>query len=317
MAAQNRWVSVPVDALALRPDRYRFSCPAGSSQEALAGSVARHGLLRPPLVAGRDGGWVLVAGHRRVAAARAAGLDPVPVRAVDPLDRPALWDLLLEDQLASGSLNPVEQGRYLRLRTADTGETLGQLAPAVFPRLGLPPRAGAARDPLWIADLPGDLLQAFADGRLPAPGVRLLVGAPRDDAVAVLERLRRFRVGVNRFGELVQGILECAWRDGLPVAAWLEREGLADRPGDPDALRAAVRRRRYPALAGYEDRFRRDLAGLGLPDGARIAHPRGFEGGRLTLSVSFETLDDLGRALDRLRGDLGAGRLDPLRRYLR
>ncbi len=317
MAAESRWVTVPVGELVVRPDRYRFSCPADPTPAALADSVARHGLLRPPLAAAEGGGWVLVAGHRRVAALRTAGLDAVPVRAVDIVDRPALWDLLLEDQLASGPLNPVEQGRYLRLRTADTGEPLEQLTSSVFPRLGLPPRVGAARDPLWISDLPEDLRQAFADGRLPTQGVRLLAGAPKDDAVAVLERLSRTRVGVNRFGELARSILECAWRDGLSAAAWLEREGLADRPGDPDALRAEVRRRRYPALAGHEDRFRRDLADLGLPGGVRVAHPRGFEGGRLTLSVSFETLDDLGRILDRLRHDLGAGRLAPLRRYLR
>jgi ParB family chromosome partitioning protein len=52
--------------------------------EGLTASTARHGVLQPQLVrgCGKCGAW-LVAGHRRLTAARAAGLSEVPVVLVD------------------------------------------------------------------------------------------------------------------------------------------------------------------------------------------------------------------------------------------
>lgn len=44
----------------------------------LAASVRRHGILQPLTVRRRDGGWELVAGERRLRAAKLAGLETVP-----------------------------------------------------------------------------------------------------------------------------------------------------------------------------------------------------------------------------------------------
>ena len=44
----------------------------------LAASIRRHGILQPLTVRRRTGGWELVAGERRLRAARLAGLETVP-----------------------------------------------------------------------------------------------------------------------------------------------------------------------------------------------------------------------------------------------
>ena len=71
---------VPIDSLRPAPendDLYRPVDPNDPAQKELAASIRKHGICEP-LVATQDG-WIL-SGHRRYAAAGAAGLRLVPVR---------------------------------------------------------------------------------------------------------------------------------------------------------------------------------------------------------------------------------------------
>src|SRR4051794_32843873 len=74
--------------------------------EPLRDSVARHGVLQPLLVRAREEGGVwLVAGHRRLAAAQAAGLPDVPVAVVDG----ERLELTAVENLQRAQLTPLEE----------------------------------------------------------------------------------------------------------------------------------------------------------------------------------------------------------------
>ena len=76
----------------VRPNRHQPRSafdPEGLSE--LAASISRHGVLQPIVVSQDGAGYELVAGHRRVLAARLAGI-------------PAVWHL--HDQIASNYLAP-------------------------------------------------------------------------------------------------------------------------------------------------------------------------------------------------------------------
>jgi hypothetical protein len=296
------------------PETYSFSWPGPERAGELGASLRRFGLLRPLFAVEAGDGLKVVAGARRLR--HLSEPDAVPVGVVQASPVEDLWDFLLEDQLQAGSLNPVEIGLYARKRMAATGEDAASLSARVSARLGLPERPGALEDPLWIAGLPDPLKDAFAGGRLPAQGVRVLARAPREDALAVLAVLGRARLGANKFTELARSILECAWREGIPAADWLEREGLTAGAPDPERLRREVRRSRYPTVAAWEDSFQKDAAGARLPGGAHLSHPAGFEGGRLTCSLAFASLGELRSLLAELGLAVEEGRLEPLAKYL-
>lgn len=314
MAGEPEWRRLNPAELGAFPDRYSFSWPG--SDAPLEASLARHGQLRP-LLAFEGPAPVLVAGHRRASVLRDLGRSSAWVRVLaPPSDRGGLWDLLLEDHLTARALNPVELGLYLRRRLVDTGETPETLPESLYRRLGLPSRPAALEDFLWVADLPARHRDGFALGRLPVQGVRVLSRAPREDALAFLDLVAGGTVGVNKFSELGRWVLECAWAQGRSVAQWVEAEGLAALAGRPELLRPEVRRRRYPELTSWEEGFREEVRGAGLPAQAHLSHPPGFEGGRLTCTVSFAGLDELGTGLQGLLELLRAGRLDNLTRYL-
>ncbi len=304
-----------IGALARAPERFSFSRPSPEDDPALGASVARFGLLRPLLAEAAGEGLLLLAGHRRLALAEALGWREVPVGVVAPPDPAARWDLLLEDHLGARPLNPVELGRYAALRQADTGESSDELARRVLPRLGLAPRAALLEDPRWLAGLSPRHQDAFAAGRLPVQGVRVLRRAAPEDAAAVLDLLAPLAPGVNRFTELARLLLECAWAEGQAVAAWAAGADLGDA-ASAEALLADLRRRRYPTVAAWSDAFDGDVAAAGLPPGVRVSHAPGFEGGKLTLTAPFGSLAALEETVASVLAGLRAGRLAPLGRYL-
>jgi len=300
--------------LGVAPERYGFSWPG--NEAVLGESLARHGQLRPLLVLdGRPS--VLVAGHRRAALLGTLGHFGAWARVLAPVSDPKeLWDLLLDDHLAARALNPVEVGLYLRRRLSDTGETVDGLPEGLYSRLGLPARPAALEDFLWVADLPARHRDDFALGRLPIQGARVLARAPREDALAFLDLVAGGTAGVNKFSELARWVLECAWGQGRSVAQWIEGEALRALQGRPEVLRPEVRRRRYPKLSAWEETFRTDVRDAGLPPGVQLSHPPGFEGGRLTCTVSFTDPGELEGRLQALLDLLREGRLDRFSRYL-
>lgn len=319
-ATMGRLIEAEPARLAVDTARYAFSWLTPGRAETLEGNIARFGLLRPLLGVEEGGTVTLVAGARRLAVAELLDLDEVWVRLVESdggsLDRPALWDLLWEDHLQNGPPNPVEVGLYLEKRMADTGETAENLARRVYERLGLPPRAGAGEDLRWVAGLPDVHKDRFATSELSMRGVRLLAEAPREDALAVLDWTKGARLSMNKFHETARWMTECAWRDGLGVDEWARKAGLDEVRGDGDALRDGVWGLRYPTLSRWTERFDEDRRGLGLPANANLAHARGFEGGRLRLTLSFGSIDELANAAREIARRAEAGEMDALEVYL-
>lgn len=135
----------------------------------LAASVAQHGILQPLLVrpGDDDGSFVLVDGHRRLAAAAQAGLDRIPVLVRDDLDGQALVAALVT-ALKRENLDPVEEAQaYGRL--VDGGLTRKGVAEAV----GVAQRTVTTR--LQILQVPESLNAAIATGEIALSSVPALV----------------------------------------------------------------------------------------------------------------------------------------------
>lgn len=104
------------DVEKLRPNRYqprtRFS---EDELERLTTSIAEQGVLQPLLVRKMDGAYELIAGERRLRAAKAAGLYEVPVIILDLTDEQVLEVSIIEN-IQRENLNVLEEAEaYFRL----------------------------------------------------------------------------------------------------------------------------------------------------------------------------------------------------------
>lgn len=110
--------------------------------EELALSVRRHGVLQPILVRTNGEGFTLVAGARRLRAARLAGCTTIPARVLE-LDDAQADEATIIENLHREDIHPLDEGEsYQRLIAAgrtidDLAATLGKSKGYVYQRISL------------------------------------------------------------------------------------------------------------------------------------------------------------------------------------
>jgi ParB family chromosome partitioning protein len=122
--------SLPLDRL--QPGKYqpRTRMDEGSLYE-LAESIRSQGVMQPVLVRPLDGGrYEIIAGERRVRAARLAGLEQIPVL-VKPVADEAAAVMALIENIQREDLNPLEEAQGLQRLVSEFSLTHEQAAQAV------------------------------------------------------------------------------------------------------------------------------------------------------------------------------------------
>ncbi len=113
-----------------------------TSLDELTTSVRRHGVLQPILVRPNGDGFVLIAGARRLRAAKLAGCAMVPARILD-LDDAAADEATIIENLHREDVHPLDEGvSYQRLVSAgraieDIAAALGKSKGYVYQRISL------------------------------------------------------------------------------------------------------------------------------------------------------------------------------------
>jgi ParB family transcriptional regulator, chromosome partitioning protein len=172
-------MEVPVNAVAPNPKqpRTRFD---DETIAALAASIREVGILQPLVVrrAG-DGRYELIAGERRLRAAKAAGLASVPIVLRDSEDSELLREALIEN-IHREDLNPIEQAEAFKALLGELGLKQEELAD----------RVGVSRshiaNTIRLLALPLDVQQFLADDKITAGHARAVLSLGDKDAMSSL-----------------------------------------------------------------------------------------------------------------------------------
>lgn len=137
--------------------------------EALAESIAQHGIIQPIVVRPKDGMYMIVTGERRWRAARMAGLSEVPVIIIEADDRKAA-ELALVENLQRKDLNPVEEARAY----ADLIEEYSYTQEEIAKKVGR--SRSSITNSLRLLDLPDAVLEKLAYGEILEGHAKVLLG---------------------------------------------------------------------------------------------------------------------------------------------
>ncbi len=96
----------------------------------LADSIKKHGILQPIVVSKRDDKYELIAGERRLRAAKLLGIKEVPVVVKEVSDRDRL-ELSIIENIQRQNLNPVEEGKSYKRLMEEFGLTQDEIAKQV------------------------------------------------------------------------------------------------------------------------------------------------------------------------------------------
>lgn len=148
----------------------------------LKASIKAHGIVQPLIVTRLGDRYQLIAGERRLRAAKGLGLPTVPV-IVRAAERQHQLELALVENIQRANLNAIEEAvAYQRL----VGEfNLTQDA--------LSQRVGKSRpviaNTLRLLSLPQEIQRAVASDKIPASAARVIAGLPPDQQLAFYQRM--------------------------------------------------------------------------------------------------------------------------------
>jgi len=256
---------VDIDLIVPNPHQPRGSMSDDSLGE-LVESIREHGVLQPLLVSvsDSDGVYQLIAGERRLRAARLAGLSRVPVVVKEAASR-ELLELALVENLQRQDLNPLEEAQaYRRL-----GEDFGMTQEAIAGRVGRS-RATVANAVRLLA-LSDEMKASLASEEISEGHARALLGLGDESARReAWQQVVARRLSVRETEELVR-----RWPAGV-----------AAKGG------SKVERRADPEIVALETKIRTSL-------GTKVELRR-RKGGKGRLVVHFYSDEELEALLDRL-----------------
>ena len=170
---QETITKLPLQKVEPNPNQPRRSFDEEELQ-ALADSIAEHGILQPLAVRALDGGFYqIIAGERRWRAARMAGLSEVPVVVLDADDR-TVMELALIENLQRQDLNPMEEAEGYRVLMEDYGLTQEQAAARVGKS------RPAVTNALRLLALPDEVREMVENGTLSAGHARAVLSLPNE-----------------------------------------------------------------------------------------------------------------------------------------
>ena len=253
-------IDIGLDRIKPNPYQPRTSFDDAETEE-LAASIRSKGVLQPVLVRRKATGYELIAGERRMRAARRAGLSSVPAIVRDVADRELLEIALIENEQRV-DLNPIESARSyermigeFQLSQTELADVLGRDRSTVSNLLRL----------LRLPEKVQKLVQERA----------LSMGHAR--ALAGIEDPKR-----------CQALAERVARSGMPVRV-LER--LVQAGSRPRTTRRVMLPAEDPELSPFIERLRHRFATQ------VFIHRRN---GRGKIEIEFYNQDDLERILEAL-----------------
>ena len=242
-------IEVEVERIEPNPRQPRHSMDPRALQE-LTDSIREHGLLQPLIVTEAGEGYQLIAGERRWAAARMAGLSRVPVVVKEATPREML-ELALVENLQRADLNPLEAAGAYRQLMDDFGLTQEEVAARVGKN-----RATVANT-LRLLRLPDEVKRCLAEGEITEGHARALLPLEvLEDQLNVMRAILRRGLSVRQTEEMVRRLAA---------------------PPKPSARDEDV----SPETKALEDQFRETL-------GTKVQLFRSKRGGRLVIHFYSE-----------------------------
>lgn len=187
-----------VESIARNPRQPRVQFDAAELEE-LAASIREHGIIQPLIVSpSKNGTYTLIAGERRLQAAKLAGLKTVPIIVRQASDR-QLLELALIENVQRADLNPLEEAEAYHHLVQDFGLSQEQVAE----------RVGKSRvavtNTLRLLGLSAKVKQALVDEQITEGHARALLGLTSAKAQeAALQTVLKLSLSVRQTEGLVR-----------------------------------------------------------------------------------------------------------------
>lgn len=229
----------------------------------LADSIKQNGILQPLLVRRQADHYEIVAGERRYQAAKAAGLEEVPV-IIREISDEDVFKLALIENLQRSDLTPLEEAQGYRQLIKEKGLTQEELAQA------LSKSRSTITNTLRLLDLPQEVQSLVDEGKLTAGHARAILAVPSEEGrIRLANKVVEERLSVRQTESLA------------PLFSVSQQTEKAVRLPVPQSFKRAARQMK-----------------LALDTNVKVKNVRG----KNKIEIEFKSEDELAHIVDLLAG---------------
>ncbi|HUV27850.1 MAG TPA: ParB/RepB/Spo0J family partition protein [Anaerolineales bacterium] len=246
------------------PRQPRANFDAGELDQ-LATSIREHGVIQPLIITAGEsaGSYTLIAGERRLMAAKLVELEEVPAIIREASDQ-ELVELALVENVQRADLGPLETAEAYRQLSEDFGLSHEEIAARVGKN------RATITNTLRLIKLPEDVKEALVSGKISEGHARALLSLPSEEAQgAVLKSILKLTLNVRQTEELVRKLSGEKPQKQLPAA--------------PD-----------PEIKALEEQLRQRL-------GTKVSLNQRSKGG--TLTIHYYSAEELDTLLEMILGE--------------
>ncbi len=296
---------IPLTKIDTEDDTYRIT--TRSSTDDLTASMQRVGLLNPPLLAQKAGGYIPVSGFRRIAACRRLNYQTVEAGILDK-ETPRLQEVMIavSDNTLQRKLNLIETARALRLLTQYVPDPTDRVR--LSADLGLPNNPNHIEKIIKLLKLPTPVQSAVADDTVSLSIAMAMDRFEPDAAIYLCRLFCDLKLGFNKQREILTRVEEIAAREGISASRLLHCRAFqsivshkdSDRTQKQQSIRKYLKQRRYPHMTKSEAQFESNRKHLNLGRHITLEPPAYFEDRAYTLKIQFVRLSELAEHVESL-----------------
>ena len=291
-------VEVPVESIRPNPYQPRKTFDKEKLKE-LSESIKKHGIIQPLIVRKKGLNYELVAGERRLRAAKLAKLQTVPVL-VREYDEKQMRELSLVENIQRHDLNPLEEAKAIQELMKQCSYTQAQAAE----RLGR--SRAAVANLLRMLNLPEELQAMIADEKVTAGQMRPLSAlTDREQQLKIGRALAENGWSARTVEEVVKTI-----KEGKNLEVLNERIVILDKNGkpvkDPSSAKDKNGKKKKSEADIHYKQFEENLIEA-LGTKVRIVSKNDNVG---KIEIDYYSLDDLDRICELLQGKNESSSID-------
>lgn len=269
-------------------------------------SIKRFGVLHPPLVSKNNKGYTVVCGCRRIQAlSEIGGITAVACRVIEQSGPSDLLAVILEDQQLYGPLSVIMITRFYKLVDSLVPKSSGKKLFGQF-NIG---SYDHIRRYLPLLKLEQPIIDDIHLGRISDKVALFLCSITPQDRIFLCNLFRRLSLNKNRQRRLLEMARIIIAQRGGTYRTLFEKEypdvlDTHDQSNIPQRVAQLFRvlhEASHPLSCEAEQNFKIMTANLNLPARCTLSHSHSFETDSVTLSIDFETFNQMVESWARIK----------------
>lgn len=278
-------------------------------------SIEELGLLNPPILRTNKGKYQIISGWKRILSCKELKVKNLLCKVYEPEElsvRDCIKVVFYENK---NNLSDLELAELIKLFKGLCFLEDKEIIKDILPLLGIASNRKHLDKYLNLESLDEVIKNAFYDEDITIEQCQMLSEISHANQMPMLKNLlMKYKLNNNESRQLIQIVEEISLRDSksVPEILSLTENAVDNDKKDKNELKSKLRTIRYPDLSGVEEKYRKAVGDLNLPNDVNIFVNQFFEGNDIEFRIKVKSSEELSKISSQLQSLCEKGHIERL-----